>query len=153
MEKNSLKPKMKQDVDEEGYITVRRKKYPRKKTMSSDCSKEDEGITGAEPSLCTLWINKVTQGNVFLIKKYLNKRNIRVQKVTKTSHLESKFKSFKISILRTDKNYVMKDNFWPEGVRCRPWKERNNSLYKSGTCSNSCMKESHLADCLSRADF
>ena len=66
---------MKQDVDEEGYITVRRKKYPRKKTMSSDCSKEDEGITGAEPSLCTLWINKVTQGNAFLIKKYLNKPN------------------------------------------------------------------------------
>ena len=108
------------EEDEDGFIR-RIKKSPNKKN-------EEDGIIGA-PTLRTVWISKVVQGNESNVKKYLNNRNIRVNNVKKTSHIDSQFKSFKIDILNTDIKLVMSNRFWPEGVNCKIWRERNNSKY------------------------
>ena len=108
------------EEDEDGFIR-RIKKSPNKKN-------EEDGIIGA-PTLRTVWISKVVQGNESNVKKYLNNRNIRVNNVKKTSHIDSQFKSFKIDILNTDIKFVMSNRFWPEGVNCKIWRERNNSKY------------------------
>ena len=74
-----------------------------------------------------------------LIKKFLNDRYIRAGTIRRTSHIESKFKSFSIVILRDDLNKVLINNFWPEGVKCRLWRDKNKNIsyMRSRTFSNS----------------
>ena len=38
-------------------------------------------------------------------------------------HSHSKFKSFKITLL---KNYVLNESFWAHGLRCKKWNEPKN---------------------------
>ena len=54
---------------------------------------------------------------------YLNDRNIKVKNVT-TSHVDAKYKFFKVVILRDDLKHVLNKDFWPEGVKFRIWKKK-----------------------------
>lgn len=125
------KIKSKYVEDEEGFLTKR------KRISKSRGNNNDDCITGASPILCTLWINKIDQGNCNSIKTYLNNRNIRVKNVQRTSHIDSKYKSFSICILREDMNKVLNNRFWPEGVNCRIWRNKNNNIIKSRIYSSS----------------
>ena len=125
--------KSKYNIDEDGFKSRRRSFTENQQELDEDSI----GIVGAEPVLRSIWISRLREGTLLSIKKYLNERNIRVQKTTRTSHVDSRFKSFKIEILSTDIARVMKHNFWPVGVKCQIWKDRNNSHLKSRTFSSS----------------
>ena len=120
----------KYEIDEDGFKTIKRRSTDKKLQESDDdCS----SIVGAAPFLRSIWISKLIQGNVISIKRYLNDNNIRVQKITKTSHADSTFKSFKVVILSTDAKAVLRRDFWPVGVKCQVCKDKNNSHIKSRT--------------------
>ena len=112
--------------DEDGFVRkIRRSPYKKN---------EGDHLIGA-PNLCTVWINKVIQGNIHTIKKYLNDRKIRVNNITKTSHNDSQYKSFKMFILNSDREVVLGRNFWPDGVKCRIWRDKNGMYVRSRTFS------------------
>ena len=59
-----------------------------------------------------------------MIKKYMEENGVSVSEVTKTSHDQSKFSSFKVSISKLDLDKVFDDLFWPSGVHCKMWWNR-----------------------------
>ena len=130
----TFKNDYKNDVftDEDGFVMVKSKH--RTPVHSS------EAIIGAAPTLCTVWINRIVQGNVATIKRFLNNKGIRVQKIVQTSHVDARYMSFKIIILRSDSSVVLNKKFWPEGVNCKIWKDRTNSNIKSRSYSNSLIR-------------
>ena len=85
----------------------------------------------------TIWISRVAHGNPMTIKKYLNKKNIRVQHIKQTSHLDAKYKSFQAVVLRRDFMNVSSNNFWPDDVSCQKWNERKQVMNRTRTYSNS----------------
>lgn len=131
IEETKLNQKVSNKTDDEGFILIG------KNNRHLDVNTNNE-IKGVEPTIATLWVHKIEQGNCLAIKKYLNNRNVRVQLVTRTSHVESKYKSFKLRILKSDVSEVLRKDFWPFGVQCKYWKEKIEN--KTRTYSNSNIK-------------
>ena len=119
-------------LDEDGF----RKAKTKNKTQASS----SDAIIGAAPTLCTIWVSRLIQGNAVNIKRFMNNKGIRVQKISKTSHEDAQYMSFKITILRSDSAVVLNNGFWPIGVNCRFWKDRVDSKVRSRTYSNSLIK-------------
>ena len=61
-------------------------------------------------------------GNEAVIKNHLRHHKVDVAEIMRTSHFESKFSSFKISIAKSDLDAVLQPSFWPRGVVCEPWR-------------------------------
>ena len=73
------------------------------------------------------------------MEKYLTDNGIIVNGIEKTSHPQSKFTSFKITIFKPDLHFF-DDNFWPNGVYCKIWYERidqNNGANDNGVQNGS----------------
>ena len=69
-----------------------------------------------------VFIYRVTEGSITDVQNHCSSKGIRNFKVTLTSHSNSKFKSFKLTVRSLDFEKVIKRNFWPKGVCCRPFK-------------------------------
>ena len=56
-------------------------------------------------------------------------KGITIRELTKTSHTESKFNSFKLIVSKDDADKVNDSQFWPQGIYIRRWhEEKQNSM-------------------------
>ena len=131
LQDSAKKKNQRLEEDEDGFILVTSGKKRRKTSVSSE-----ESIIGAKPALSSIWIYKIEGGTEKAVKKYLNEQGVRVQKITRTSHQDARYKSFKITILSADIKNVMKRNFWPIGVECRNWKDKNRTRIYANSRNN-----------------
>ena len=131
LQDSAKKKNQRLEEDEDGFILVTSGKKQRKISVSCE-----ESIIGAKPALSSIWIYKIEGGTEKAVKKYLNEQGVRVQKITRTSHQDARYKSFKITILSADIKNVMKRNFWPIGVECRNWKDKNRTRIYANSRNN-----------------
>ena len=131
--------------DEDGFEEV---ESPATKRRRINDKMQNDDIRGAEPRIAYLWVSRFEKGNPMAIKKYLNDRNVKVHNVLRTSNINAKFKSFKISILKEDVNRVKSYNFWPEGIYCKYWREQKVGKNDSNTSNSRYVFHSrnHIAD-------
>ena len=117
----------KQLQDEEGF-TPKESRASLKRRMKNE---NDFGLVGAPPTLSHIWLYNVAHGNIDTIKSYLKAKNINVGFILKKSHEKAKYKSFKITVYKSDINKLLDENFWPNRVKCRLWKELKNNRVDS----------------------
>ena len=68
-----------------------------------------------------IFVYRVAEGSITDVRNYCTRNGIRNFKVVLTSHSNSKFKSFKLTVRSFDFEKVIKTNFWPKGVYCKPF--------------------------------
>ena len=108
-----------------------------RKSPHNGLSGPENILTGATPKLKDVWVYKVDNGNVNIIMKYLKDRNIKVGKVIRTSHVDAKYKSFKVRLYEYDLDKVLNKNFWPLNVNCKVWQDSNmRPRFKGRTITN-----------------
>ena len=61
----------------------------------------------------------------------MQRNSVDVNNIEKTSHPESMFSSFKITIPVVGSDKVFEKSFWPYGVRCQKWFDRSSRNYES----------------------
>ena len=65
------------------------------------------------------------------MSEYIKKKGVDVRALTKTSHHEAKFNSFKLAVSMEDAAKVTDPQFWPRGIYIRRWRsdqqQRNQS--------------------------
>ena len=91
----------------------------------SRVNKSESRLKGPENNyLATkdVFIYRVTEGSITDVQNHCSSRGIRNFKVTLTSHSNSRFKSFKLTVRSLDFEKVIKRSFWPKNVCCRPFK-------------------------------
>ena len=64
------------------------------------------------------------------MKNYLEENGVTVKEITKMSHEEAKFNSFKVYIDKNELDKVFDDLFWPTGVHCKIWWNRDKLNHK-----------------------
>ena len=106
-------------IEADGFQLVETKQQRRRRFG------ESEGLRGAPSPKRDIFVSRVQSGNVFIVKRFLNNNNIMNDDIKCVSHDNSKFKSFKVTISKSDLPNVMENKFWPKGVLCSVWKERN----------------------------
>ena len=118
-------------VDEDGFQVVQNN---RRRRVDGSSSIAVEGFRGGPPPPKHIWLSRVEEGDVTAIRNYLEMKRIPVKDITMTSHIESKYKSFKISIDAKDVGRVFATNLWPTGVRLQHWKgtRRSNNNNRAG---------------------
>ena len=89
------------------------------------------GSRERHPPLLNIWVYKVAEGNTSTVMGYIKSKNINVNSVILKSKPESKYKSFKITVFKRDLNYLLNNDFWPEGVMCKIWRDYDNKKSKS----------------------
>ena len=125
--------------DNEGYRLVE-SNSERKKRMSAN-----NGLIGApEPKGC-IWVYKLMQGSAMALKDFIHNRNVVFDKITRTSHSEAKYKSFKIIASKSELDKMLDRNFWPRGVKCKLWREKQNSGSKYNRFNSRIINSSHFA--------
>ena len=67
---------------------------------------------------------------------YIKSRNINVNTVILKYKPEPKYKSFKITIFKKDLDNILSNDFCPEGVMCKIWRNYDNKKSKSLFCRN-----------------
>ena len=94
----------------------------------NDVSEEraKSNLKGAPPPLRHIFVSRILRGNSGMIVDFLKSKSISVVGVQKMSRMNSKFLSFKISLYMDQLNRVLNDKFWPDGFRCRIWREPNS---------------------------
>ena len=60
------------------------------------------------------------------LKEFIEEEGISIIAMERVSHTESRMQSFKLTICSQDKDSVLNDSFWPEGVMCRQFFTRRN---------------------------
>ena len=83
-------------------------------------------LIGARPLLSCIYVYSVAYGEKNDVIEFLRYRNISVDNIEVVSHPGSKFKSFKIQVTKNNINEPCSGDFWPEGMRCRLWKEKES---------------------------
>ena len=80
-------------------------------------------LQGARIPPLGIFLSRVEYGNEDSVERYLRIRGIIPNKVEIVSHPASKFRSFKILIRRNHINTLLSEDFWPDNMKCRLWKE------------------------------
>ena len=111
--------------DDDDY-TVAMSKRKRKQQLIE--KNKNNYIKGAPPPSRQLFIGRIGAGDENTMKKYLKASKVRFEKVEKISHNYAKFKSFKLTLPINYLDQVLGENFWPEGVVARVWKEKKTNL-------------------------
>ena len=119
-----LPPKI---VDEEGYVMKESRNSYRRRKNALLADMENDGLVGPSPKKITLWVYHVLKGDENIVRNYIEDRNVRVYHISKTSHDQASLKSFKIEISRNDRVKILNKLFFPDGVKCRVWRERSGS--------------------------
>ena len=60
------------------------------------------------------------------LKEFIEEEGINIIAMERVSHTESRMQSFNLTICSQDKDSVLNDSFWPEGVMCRQFFTRRN---------------------------
>lgn len=76
-----------------------------------------------------LFVYRVHKENTLeKLKDFITSRNVPVRNIERTSHNESKYNSFKLTVSADDIGRVLDPQFWPQGICVRRWKkERQNN--------------------------
>ena len=82
----------------------------RRRRVDGESSIAVEGFEGGPPPPRHIWISRINRGDEISIRNHLERKSIPVKDITNTSHSESKFKSFKISIDAKDVDRVFAYN-------------------------------------------
>ena len=109
-------------IDEEGFEKVESKMQRRRRLRES--LQVSQELQGARPPSCYIFLYHIQRGDPRSVTDYLNKRNLKVEKIEVVSHPGAKFKSFKICVPKTSLNKLMSEDFWPDGAYCRLWKDK-----------------------------
>ena len=81
-------------------------------------------LEGAPLPRRSIFLSRVSRGDVDSIKLHLEDNNVDVIDITQANHPQAKFKSFKIQITLADVNKVLNYNFWPKGMMVKKWYEK-----------------------------
>ena len=125
-------------VDEDGFHIVESKARRRRRTKIQNI----DDFQGMKPRMKNIFICNIVSGNESIIRKYIENKNIEVLDIVKVSHSNAKLKSFKISILENNLGTVLNNNFWPNGVTCRLWKNKEQKLFINSNFLNNNSTES-----------
>ena len=112
-------------LDDDGFQLVESNKAKKRRLNVNN------GLVGAPEPVGCVWVHNVMQGSAMVIKDYIHARNIKFDKITRTSHLDSKYKSYRIMAPRSEIYKMLERNFWPRGVKSRLWHDKD-SLYNKG---------------------
>ncbi len=106
---------------EPNYIQRKHKRQEKRRqktvtgTVSTTC-----GFAGAPEPSRDLFISRVqpsvTEDDV---RAYLNSKGVSFNGLSCTSHAESKYKSFRLSVPASNEDDMLRDDIWPSGVRVR----------------------------------
>lgn len=94
-------------------------------------------LSGAPIPIRQIWVSRVHRGD---IKEHMQINHVQVHNIEKTSHPESMFSSFKITIPVSECAKIFDESFWPAGVRCQWWHDkshRNNDSDNDSTYDQS----------------
>ena len=111
-------------LNNDGFIEVL-SKSERRRRQRQQVSSNNPGyiLKGAPPPKCEIFVSRVIDGTEECITRYLIDRKIDVLDIRKVSHLDSKFKSFKVSVYKNDLNTLLNESFWPIGFKTSIWKK------------------------------
>ena len=127
-------------VDDEGFQPME-SRYARRRRYQA------ASLVGAPPPLRYVFVSRIQRGNVHSLFDFLKSKNINVQKVERTSHIEAKFKSFKVSLYKDEVDKIINSIIWPKGIIVRIWKSKSfdnddRINKKSNNIDNSIYKKS-----------
>jgi hypothetical protein len=108
------------------------KKKQRRKTRPIVGTGASNSIRGAPEPCKDIFVYRLASDVVTEnVKCFMNENDVDVRAVVQMSKSESLFRSFKVSIKKSDLSKVLQSDFWPEGVNVRrfwePRKERPQS--------------------------
>ena len=78
-------------------------------------------LRGAPPPSREIFIQRVETKNVKDVEEYMKLKNMNTSNIQKTSHPDSLYSSYKISVSLSDQEKVLNASFWPSGIQCRRW--------------------------------
>ena len=113
-------------VDADGFTLVQN----RRRVIGNN-STTHGNLRGALPPTRQLFVSRVTHGNERDIYEYIESKHIEPHNVESMSHEHSKYKSFKVTISVLDKNTMLTEKFWPNGVQCMMWRYSRRSYSDS----------------------
>ena len=125
------RPKDPPSVDSEGYTLVK----PRRQATGRRTT-PTPGLEGAPPPTKPIFVYRVKCGDTELIKKYIEENEVTVHEITKISHDDAKFNSFKVYVYKNELDKVFDDFFWPTGVHCKIWWDRDRLKNKPNIREN-----------------
>ena len=112
-------------IDKDGY-TLKGSKAEYRKRRNNEFN-----LVGAPSPLTYVWVYKVMSGTADNIANYIRSRNINVDQVVRISHIDAKYKSFKIAVNKFDSKKLLDRNFWPQGFMCKIWREFDKNRINS----------------------
>ena len=71
-----------------------------------------------------VWIARILNGNEEKIKSFIKGKSIAVTNITKVSHQDAQFSSYKVSINKDKLPLLLDGAFWPRGVVCEVWRDQ-----------------------------
>ena len=90
-----------------------------------------QGLAGAPVRPRCVWLWRVLRGDTDDIKQHMEDRGVTVEEISKVSHPEAKFKSFKIQIPAESEKQILDSEFWPQGMMCKRWWDRDDDVVNS----------------------
>lgn len=105
----------------------RRLRRQQQKNVITGSKKETTIKSGAKYT--ELFVSRIHRDvDVDTISSYITNEGVAVQSIEKLSNSEARMQSFKVKILTDDCPKAMESAFWPEGVCCRKYWNRNKSV-------------------------
>lgn len=96
----------------------------RKKRVIFGNSSESSDLKGGDFSKSLFIFHITKETSTDSVRNFVEKK-VKVKELTLLSHEASKFKSFKVTVAKSDVEIMMNENFWPEGVGCKYFWKRN----------------------------
>ena len=115
------------------WTSVRRGRPQRRgRRRATGCSDARvDGLVGAPPPPRHVLLARIVNGNEEKIQSFFDKNKVNVVGITKVSHKDAKYSSYKISLNKSDLDTVLQDSFWPRGVVCEAWREPRRGMKNS----------------------
>ena len=126
-----------QSSDVKDFHLVETKAQKRRRLVSSGIRKNVLFRGPPTPDLKHIFIYRVQDGDTNSIRKYIQSKHVKVYNIEQVSHINSKYKSFKLSVSSQDINTVMDGSFWPYNVKYKFWYDRNNKVKQNNLFYNS----------------
>ena len=93
-------------------------------TKTKNKSSNDCPIKGASEPLRDIFVSRVVRSSTSeSLQTYLQSNGIKVREVKQISHIDSKFKSFKVSIDKSSYSDVFNKELWNSGVNVCKYKD------------------------------
>ena len=139
-------------VDDEGFqLKESRKQRKRRFEYMNQ-------LQGAPPPTRLLFLSRITNGNFSSVDNYLRSKNVKLYNIVLVSHNDAKYNSYKISVSLYDIAKVLDASFWPTGIKCRRWRDKEignsrkisnyeffNSKFKSDRPSRSSISDNSFS--------